>query len=64
MVLWLWLLFLGLVLIVLLVYGVGHRRWGIPYPRFVKGTEWGLMADVLWFVLAVAIVTLLVAILA
>ncbi|WP_262496192.1 hypothetical protein [Nonomuraea sp. SYSU D8015] len=42
---------------------MAYRRWGVPYPRFVRGSEWGLMADVLWLILALAIVSLLVALL-
>lgn len=33
---WLWLLFVFLVLVVPLGYGMGHRRWSMPYPGFFR----------------------------
>ncbi|WP_188197717.1 hypothetical protein [Nonomuraea sp. SYSU D8015] len=93
---WLWLLFVILVLVVPLGYGMGYRRWSMPYPGFFRRylpaqvrpdyrpgerqddalayhresaadrrgkNEWGLMADLLWLALVVAVVWLVIGLL-
>ena len=60
----LWLLFVLLLVLAPLGYGWGHRGWGPPRPRVLRRRAaavpadvqtWGVLADLVWIAMLVAV---------
>ncbi|MBW3667802.1 MAG: hypothetical protein KY443_01200 [Actinobacteria bacterium] len=67
---WWWVLFLVVLFLLPLGYGVGYRRWGAPYPSYYRRRllqrdasyaetdDWGVLGDVVWIAFVFALVWL------